>query len=140
MAKKSYTPEPPPSPAPMAPPSPSLTLADAIRGALDDLGVDSSRSEVEGWIKAKYPSMQYKDATLNSSLSNIRKKLREGGNGPAGGQTTLNDLLKVKVLADEQGGVDGLLAQIEKMESLAAKAGGLSRLRQCLTALKKIKA
>jgi hypothetical protein len=139
MAKKSKTSEPAPSP-PLHPAPLSISISDAIRAALDDLGVEANKNDVEGWIKAKHPSLKYKESTLNTTLSNIRKKLRGDGNGSSGPQPTLNDLLKVKKLAEEQGGVDDLIARIEKMETVAAQVGGVNRLRQCLAALKKIKA
>ena len=40
----------------------------------------------------------------------------------------------------EQGGVDGLLALLDRVETAAAEVGGVERLRDCLQALKKIAA
>src|SRR5271166_1913728 len=95
MAKKSSAPEtkfsPPlsapapapvsalaPEPAPVSPPAlePSITTSNAIRGALQDLGLEAKKPEVAAWIKEHYPSLQYKESTLVTSLSSIKKHLR----------------------------------------------------------------
>jgi hypothetical protein len=136
MGKKAAAPVPSPAPAPQMKP---ISLADALRGALSDLGIDASRADVEGWIKAKYPALEYKDTTLNSSLSNLRKKLRGEGSGVSGADLTLHEIMKVNGIAADQGGVEALLGLIEKLETVAAKVGGIGRLRHSLEALKKIK-
>jgi hypothetical protein len=137
MGKKSQTTESAPAAAAPAADTPSGTLADAIRAALDVVGDDASKKAVSNWIKEHHPNLTFKESTLNSSLSSIRKKLK-GETGPSGQEPTINELLKVKQLAEEQGGVDHLLAQIEKVDTLARKLGGLPRLRRCLEGLKRL--
>src|SRR3954464_15684301 len=77
MAKKS-------APAPPAAEEPTISLSEAIRDALSDIGADASVGDVEPWIRAKYPKLQFKRETLSSTLSAQRKKLR----GDAGSRST----------------------------------------------------
>jgi hypothetical protein len=132
MAKKAQTHEP-------APAATAVTLADAIREALGDLGSDGSKASVAAWINSKYPSMKYKEATLNSSLSNIKKKMRNEALGLGTGEPTLHEVLRVKTAAQERGGAEELLAFVEQAEALARKFGGLDRVRRCLEALKRVR-
>jgi hypothetical protein len=128
MAKKA----PPAEPAPA--PEASSSLADAIRAALWYLGIHSSKSEVSEWIKGKYPSLDFKDSTLTSSLSSIRKRLRgEEADSP---EPTLNDLLNVQKIASENGGVDEVIGLLVRVDGIAKRAGGLDHLRKCLEGLK----
>ena len=101
MGRKAQQSEPAPVPQ-----GPSVTLATAIREALADLGRSASKAQVEIWIKSHYPTMTYKEATLNSSLSNIRKKLRGEDLAAVPGEPTVADLLRIKATATERGGVD----------------------------------
>jgi hypothetical protein len=134
MAKKAQAPEPSPPAGGSA-----GTLADAIREALADLGPEGSKASVASWIKTKYPAMQYKEATLNSSLSNIKKKMRGEDSAAGPGDPTLNDVIRVKAAAAERGGAEELLAFVDQAEALARKFGGLERVRRCLEALKKVR-
>jgi hypothetical protein len=135
MAKKPSPPEPPAAPARN---KSSITLAAAIRQSLADLGVEASKPDVSGWIKAHHPSLEVKDGTLNSSLSSIRKKLRGDARTGSRSEPTVHELMRVKDLAAERGGVDELLALVNQVGGLAEKFGGLHRLRECLEAMKKL--
>jgi hypothetical protein len=126
MAKKVQPPEP------EAP----ISLAEAIRGALWSIGITATKSEVGDWIKKKYPSLEYKDSTLNSSLSSIRKRLL--GEEADAAEPTLKELLHVQEIAREDGGVDAVIALLDKVEAIARKVGGMDRLRVCLKGLKSL--
>ena len=93
------------------------------------------------WIKEHYPSLQYKESTLVTSLSSIRKQLRGDSNIPTGPQPTLQDLLRVQTITENGKGVHrrAFLKMIEKVDTAATKVGGFDRLKQCLRTLKKIK-
>jgi hypothetical protein len=133
MAKKSAHAA---EPAPAATGETVNTLAEAIRVAYQKLGLDADKDSVVEHIKKNYPHIQYKESTLNSSLSSIRKKLKgETGSSPTAG-LTVKELMAVKNLAEQEGGVDRLLADIEKVEGLARRYGGVGRLRSYLTSLK----
>jgi hypothetical protein len=56
----------------------------------------------------------------------------------AAGAPTVAELLAVKKLAAERGGVEDFLGFVEQVESAANEVGGLDRLRECLSALQKL--
>ncbi len=118
----------------LTPPS----LAEAIRSAICDLGVYASPPKVKEWITRYHPALHFKDSTFNSSLSSIRKKLRTDNDSP-NGEPTVHDLLRVKEIADANGGLTELVALLEKVDTLANKVGGIGRLRQCITGLQKLR-
>jgi hypothetical protein len=122
--------------AQVAEPEKPESLADAIRGALWSVGINAGKTEVAEWIKKKYPTLDYKDSTLNSSLSSIRKRLL--GEEADAAEPTISELLRVQEIARESGGVDELVALLDKVDAIARKAGGVERLRVCLTGLKKL--
>jgi hypothetical protein len=113
----------------------TTTLADAIRTAFQDLGEDAEKDAVARWIKQQHPSLKYKDTTFNSSFSSIRKKLR--GDVPTSA-LTVNELMKVKDMAKEEGGVDKLIALLDKVDAIGKKVGGVPRLRSALRGLKRL--
>jgi hypothetical protein len=123
----------------------TTTLAGAIRQSLAELGIKADKGQVGDWIRKNHPSLTFKEATLSSSLSNVKKELRgNGGKAPSGrgrrarsaGEPTLTDLFRVKDLAEERGGVEQVRGQIDQVLELAGKVGGLERLQRCLSALK----
>jgi hypothetical protein len=130
MAKKAQQGEAQPATA-------AVPLTNAIRAALADLGIHATKPKVKEWITRVYPTVSYKDSTFNSSLSSIRKKLK-GDHDDVDGEPTVNDLLRVKEMADAIGGVDQVVSLLDKVDSFAKKVGGLGRLRQCLAGLKKL--
>jgi hypothetical protein len=126
MAKKAQVPEP----------EEAISLAEAIRGALWSIGINATKPEVAEWIKKKYPSLEFKDSTLNSSLSSIRKRLV--GEEADAAEPNLKELLHVQEIAKEDGGVDAVIALLDKVDAIARKVGGQERLRVCLKGLQKL--
>jgi hypothetical protein len=118
--------------------SPAPPLAVILRSAVADLGVQATPAKVKDWINSHYPTLCFKDSTFNSSLSSIRKKFKADTDG-LNGEPTVNDLLKVKEMADADGGIAGLVALLDKVDTLAKKVGGIARLRQCITGLQKLR-
>jgi hypothetical protein len=114
------------------------SLAEVIRSAICDLGVYASPSKVKEWIAKYHPTLRFKESTFNSSLSSIRKKFKADSDSP-NGEPTVNDLLRVKEIADTNGGIAELVALLEKLDTLASKVGGIGRLRQCITGLQKLR-
>src|SRR5579883_386039 len=62
------------------------TTAEAIRKALTALGVEAERSEINAWVKQHYNGIETGAPAFASTLSNQRKKMREGGSAPATGK------------------------------------------------------
>ena len=138
------------------------TLSGAIVKALETIGTEAKTAAVKEWIGVQYPGVKTDVASFDSTLSVKRKKLRGGapaitktrkprvakpiaevkapraGSGPAASEPTLTDLLKVKTVADEQGGVEGLLKAVQAVRAVADKVGGLEKLSGCLEALQKL--
>ena len=133
-------------------------LSEVIRKALAQLGLEASGGDVKGWISLHYPTFTYNDGTFNSTVSNQKKKLREAEPAkeaptqvtkqpPAKRQpsvaTTLTvavmptgeDLLKVKRIADDNGGIEELLKQVQTVHDLASDVGGADKLLKCLEML-----
>jgi hypothetical protein len=143
--------------------SAAMTLSGVIVKALETIGTEAATAAVKEWIGAQYPGVKTDVASFQSTLSVKRKKLRGGAPakpktrkprmakavvpgkppktiaGPASSEPTLSDLLKVKAVADEQGGVDGLLTAVQAVRNVAAQVGGLEKLSGCLEALKKLR-
>src|SRR5262249_57796556 len=85
------------------------------------------------------------DATRGTARSNQRKKLREAAGsaiiaarapkaalpGPSTVPTG-EDLLKVKRMADKNGGIEGLLRTGQTVHDLGAEVGGMDNLLRCL--------
>jgi hypothetical protein len=134
-------------------------LSEVIRKALAQLGTDASGPDVKEWIGRNYQGMTYNDSTFNSTLSTQRKKLRESDSSstpapapsPALSKSqrataahlptvipTGEDLVKVKKIADQQGGIDELLKQVQTVHDLAAEVGGADKLLRCLEMLHEI--
>jgi hypothetical protein len=133
MTKKAIRQEPTPTP-----PTPPITLAAAIRQALDERGIDADKSAVERWLEARYPTLEYKECTFNATLSSIRMKLRDARPVASAADPSVHELLRAKEVAGSMGGVEALLGLIHQLESVAARVGGVARLRECLEALLKL--
>jgi hypothetical protein len=123
-------------------------LADVVRQALGQLGTEAPAGDVRNWIGRNYPGYSYNDTTLGTTLSNQRKKLREAAGSAiiaarvaktalAGPSTvpTGEDLLKVKRMADKNGGIEGLLRTVQTVHDLGAEVGGMDKLLRCLEML-----
>jgi hypothetical protein len=145
-----------------APESAPPTLSGAIVKALDTIGAEAATAAVKEWIGAQYPGVKTDVASFQSTLSVKRKKLRGGAPaktktrkprmakaaapvktpipsaGSAKTEPTLTDLLKVKIVADEQGGVEGLLKAVQAVRNVAHQVGGLEKLLGCLEALQQL--
>jgi hypothetical protein len=123
-------------------------LADVVRQALGQLGTEASAGDVRNWIGRNYTGYSYNDTTLGTTLSNQRKKLRESAGsaiiaarvpkttlpGPSSVPTG-EDLLKVKRMADKNGGIEGLLRTVQTVHDLGAEVGGMDKLLRCLEML-----
>lgn len=72
-------------------------------------------------------------------VANMRTKLKKLGLLPGGrgssAPLTIDDVLKVKELATQAGGVRTLEKNIQELEALAAHLGGLERLKRGIAAL-----
>jgi hypothetical protein len=133
-------------------PPPPRKLADVIREAFTALGkgADATTAEVTEWITATYPDLELKDASINSTCSKVRHELTTGENGPAkkakGGSTAtttlplnfINDMIAIKVVAEEHGGVDSLLERVKGVADIASKFGGVDNLCFVLEAIQKL--
>jgi hypothetical protein len=122
-------------------------LAEVVRQGLNALGVDSSVSDMKPWIARHYPDLEYNEGTLSTTLSNQKKALKgaggdggtpKGRRGPAGPEVTANDLLAVKRIADESGGVEALMGQVQQVRDLADRVGSFEKLVSCLETLNKL--
>jgi hypothetical protein len=138
------------------------TLSGAIVKALETIGTDAATSAVKEWIGVQYPGVDLGASSFQTTLSLKRKKLRGGvpakpktrkprlakpvavvkapraASGPASTEPTLTDLLKVKTVSDEQGGIEGLLKAVQAVRAVANQVGGLEKLSGCLEALQKL--
>jgi hypothetical protein len=138
------------------------TLSGAIVKALETIGTDATTAAVREWIGVHYPGVDTAASSFQTTLSVKRKKLRGGAPakkktrktrkakaippvkatravaGPASPEPTLTYLLKVKTVADEQGGVEGLLKAVRAVRAVADQVGGLEKLSRCLEALQKL--
>lgn len=121
---------------------PRTGLADALRHALTNLGVEAETGEIRNHILHHFPDIDTSTPSFGSSLSGMRKKMRGGGNEGGGrGQrfassrpnvSTIEDLKTVKRIAAERGGVEELLRQVQDITDLASEVGGFDRLRKAL--------
>lgn len=125
----------------------NLKLAEVARNALNALGVDAKIADVENYIKREHPGYSYNRLTLAATLSGQRKRLGGAGNGSSrrrGAPSTReaepssSELLTVKELADAEGGLDKIRQQIAKVDEMAAKVGGINRLKRSLDVLEKL--
>ncbi len=119
-------------------------LAAVARRALGELGLEASAGDVRAWIKSNMEGYEYNEGTLSATLAGQRKLLREqqaSGAAPAGpapapaapaSVPTADELLAVKGIADQRGGVDELLKMVRAISELARGVGGAERLEQCL--------
>ncbi len=119
-------------------------LAEVVRQGLNALGVDSSVSDVKPWIAKHYPGLDYNEGTLTTTLSNQKKAMKgAGGDGgaskgrkvPPDSEVTGDDLLAVKRMADETGGVEALMGQVQQVRELADEVGSFEKLVKCLDTL-----
>jgi hypothetical protein len=114
---------------------------------LQEHGADTPNATVVAWYAEKFPGETITPATVSQA-----RKALTGQEGPprasrrgqavpvANAEPTVSDILKVTGLAaDHEGGLDGLAAMIEDVEKVAAEVGGLSRLKACVEAIRKIK-
>ncbi len=126
------------------------SMAEAIRQSLAALGLDKETTHYLDWVIGRWPGLVASEASFNTALSQQRKKARgEGGAGaktttPLGWRTSgplpgsppsVDDLMRVKKIADEQGGVFDLLGMVKTVQGLADEVGGIDRLRRCLEVL-----
>jgi hypothetical protein len=120
-------------------------LARVVVQALQAVGgADAERSAVEEWIGANYPGLSYNENTLNTTLSGARKKLRGGAPAPGRGrrrsaEPSVQELLEVKHQLEKHGGVEGFRKLFTPVLELIDRAGGVDRLKECLSALEKIR-
>jgi hypothetical protein len=145
-----------------APESDAMTLSGAIVKALETIGTEAATAAVKEWIGAQYPGVDTAASSFQTTLSLKRKKLRGGApaklktrkprkaktiapvkapkatSGPTSPEPTLTDLLKVKAVADEQGGVEGMLKAVQAVRAVANQVGGVEKLSGCLEALQKL--
>jgi hypothetical protein len=123
-------------------------LADVVRQALGQLGTEASAGDVREWISRNYHGYTYNETTLGTTLSNQRKKLREAsgsaiiatrvGKAALPGSSSVpsgEDLLKVKRIADKNGGIEELLKTVQTVHDLGAEVGGMDKLLRCLEML-----
>ncbi len=82
---------------------------------------------------------------INSNLVTVRKRepgpagrKLQAGSPPAPSGPTVEDLLKVKELADQYEGINKMASMVSEVERLAAQVGGLDKLKACLDALNKL--
>src|SRR5262245_35284898 len=126
-------------------------LADVVRQALGQLGTEASAGDVRNWVGRNYPGYSYNENTLGTTLSNQRKKLREAAGSAIiaarvpkaalPGPSTVpsgDDLLKVKRMADKNGGIEGLLGTVQTVHDLGAEVGGMDKLLRCLEMLNEL--
>lgn len=72
-------------------------------------------------------------------IANMRTRMRHVGiGGRRATKLSVDDLLKVKALADEVGGIAKLENSIAAVENQAAKVGGWDRLKRGLAALQQL--
>jgi hypothetical protein len=123
-------------------------LADVVRQALGQLGVDASGSGVKQWIARNYPGYTYNESTFGTTFSTQRKKLREASGSaiiraarpalPGAVPSSVpsgEDLLKVKRIADANGGIEELLKTVQMVHGLGAEVGGMDKLLRSLEML-----
>lgn len=73
-------------------------------------------------------------------VANMRAKLKKFGIIASGGPAlSIDDLLKVKSIAEEAGGIKEIEKSIQALEGLAEQVGGLDRLKRGLAALQRLK-
>lgn len=130
--------------------APRAKLSDVIRAALGALGNEATTAEVKNWISREYPGYLYNQDSLASSLSTLKKKLAGAVLAERPRQTvsrpsplvppapTVDDLLRVKQVADENGGVEELLKAVQAVSDLANDVGGIETLLKCLVTLHKL--
>src|SRR4051812_42247637 len=98
-----------------------VSLTQAIREALGELGLDAPVSDVTDWLSAKYPQLTYNRVTMVSSLALLRQKQRRTAWeawASSGDSPSLEVLKRVKEMADERGGLEkvaGLIEQVDEM-------------------------
>ena len=123
-------------------------LADVVRQGLGQLGTEASAGDVRNWIGRNHPGYSYNENTFGTTLSNQRRKLREAAGsaiiaarapktvlaGPSSVPSG-EDLLKVKRMADTNGGIEGLLRTVQTVHDLGAEVGGMDKLLRCLEML-----
>lgn len=129
---------------------PSLTSI--VKSALQSLGAHTKIVSVREYITTHYPTLSFNEKTLGTTVSQQRKRM---GGAPTLSaviraasaeappepthEPTLKDLLTVLAIAQDEGGVEELRAQIERILELAKAVGGIERLFTCLDGLAKLK-
>src|SRR4051812_48252903 len=101
MAKKRV---PAPTHQPAEKETSPVSLTQAIREALRELGLDAPVNDVAGWLTARYPQLTYNRVTVVSSLASHRQKLRRTaweGWASSGDSPSVEELKRVKEMADE---------------------------------------
>ncbi|MFM7151233.1 MAG: hypothetical protein ACKO23_15455, partial [Gemmataceae bacterium] len=124
----------------------SLGLSAIIKIALDKFGHTVPASDVISWISKEYPKFHYNSNTLNSTLSNLKKKRRTELGLPdptrktstKNGAPNLEELIHVKNYIDANGGLEKIHEHLQIIDAIASKVGGIERFRKCLEGLNKL--
>lgn len=127
------------------------SVREVAQEALSTLGANASIGAVEDWLEETRPWFEYKRSTLNSTLGQLRGKMRasESASRPtpprkkrsaapasSSSEPTLSDLRAVRELCKRDGRtVAELAALIQHVRGLADEVGGLEKLTTCLNGL-----
>src|SRR4051794_35479252 len=109
-----------------------VSLAQAIREALAELGLDATVSDVADWLSAKYPQVTFNRVTMVSSLAMHRQKQRRTaweGWASSGDSPSVEEVKRVKQMADERGGLEKVASMIQQIDEMAMAAGGFDKLK-----------
>lgn len=116
----------------------------ADRGAADTNKAErGQKSQTIRTMLGQYPDLRNKELAAMISqqgikctaqdIANYKAKAKKAGMLPGPkGALTVEDLLRVKEIVNKEGGRDAVLQQIEHLEQLASKVGGIERLRRSL--------
>src|SRR5262245_4232612 len=102
---------------------------------------DAPVSDVADWLSAKYPQLTYKRVTMVSSLALLRQKQRRTaweGWASSGDSPSVEELKRVKQMADERGGLVKVASLIEQVDEMVKAAGGYDKLKAAVASLLKL--
>lgn len=126
-------------PEPTQPQAKLPTLSAAVKECFES-NPDAKLKDLRVFLATNYPTLPVNEKTLSATASALRRKLgtKSAVIRAASDSPTLDDLLHVRALAEEEGGIDALRDRISSLLEMAKELGGIERLLLCLDGLVKL--
>lgn len=122
-----------------------FNLSDALREVLTN-DIDSTWEDAKLYLSEKYPLQEYNEKSGQSTLSTLRSKMKNNGEGNPRGTKSIvpslnaNDLRDVATFAKNNGGINKFLEMTELISDAANLVGGLAQLQKALKTIQEMAA